>query len=96
MTWRSSARGRRGLPPRSMRRPRASRRWFWIAAPLAAKPARRHGSRIISAFRPASPASALMARAYNQAQKFGAEMAIPDEVDAAWRHSAVPISAAFA
>ena len=30
--------------------------------------------------RPASSGMALMARAYNQAQKFGAEMAIPDEV----------------
>ena len=29
---------------------------------------------------------ALMARAYNQAQKFGAEMAIPDEVSALDAH----------
>ena len=30
---------------------------------------------------------ALMARAYNQAQKFGVEMAIPDEVDGLQRHA---------
>ena len=51
------------------------------AARSAARPAPRRGSRTISAFRPASRGLALMARAYNQAQKFGVEMAIPDEVD---------------
>jgi len=30
---------------------------------------------------PPRPSLALMARAYNQAQKFGAELAIPDEVE---------------
>ena len=32
---------------------------------------------------------ALMARAYNQAQKFGAEMAIPDEVTSLQRRTAM-------
>ncbi len=57
------------------------------AARSAARPAPRRGSRTTSAFRPASRGMALMARAYNQAQKFGAEMAIPDEVGRLHAHA---------
>ena len=79
MTSRSSAPGRPGWQPRSMRRRKGCRRSCSTAAPSADRPARRRASRTISAFRPAFPGMALMARAYNQAQKFGVEMAIPDE-----------------
>ena len=55
-TSRSSARGRRGLRPRSMRRRKGCRSLCSIAARSADRPARRRGSRTISASRPASPA----------------------------------------
>src|SRR5580704_3067414 len=80
LTWSSSAPGRRVLPPRFMQDPRGCRCSLWIVAHSAVKPVRRRASRTIWAFRPASPAWALMARAYNQALKFGVDMAIPDEV----------------
>ncbi len=51
-----------------------------IAARSAARPARPRASRIISASPTGISGMALTARAFNQAQKFGAEMAIPDEI----------------
>ena len=79
-TWPSSAPVRPVSRPRSTRRRRGCRCSCSTAAPSAARRAPRRASRTTSAFRPASRGMALMARAYNQAQKFGAEMAIPDEV----------------
>ena len=80
MTSPSSARDR----PVSRRRLCAHRRGCRcscsISAPSAVRPALRRASRIISAFRPASPGMALAGRAFNQALKFGAEIAIPLEV----------------
>ena len=49
----------------------------------AARPAPARASRTTSASRPASPGEALAGRAYVQAQKFGAEMLIPAEVQSA-------------
>src|SRR5262245_32935495 len=46
----------------------------------AARQAPRHGSKTTWGFPTGITGMALMARAYNQAQKFGVEMAIPDEV----------------
>src|SRR6478735_2796192 len=51
-----SARGRRGLPPPSMERPRAFRSSCSTSVHLADRRALRRGSRTISAFRPASRA----------------------------------------
>ena len=78
-TWPSSAPDRPGWRPPSMRRRKACRRSCSIAAPSADRPAPRRASRTISAFPTGISGMALMARAYNQAQKFGVEMAIPDE-----------------
>ena len=55
-TWPWSARDRPGSPPRSTPRRRVCRCWCSTSAPSAARPARRRGSRTISASRPASPA----------------------------------------
>ena len=52
----SSARDRPALPLRFTRRRRDCPCWCWIAARSAVRPAHRHASRIISAFRPASAA----------------------------------------
>ena len=80
---------RRGRGRRRARRPRG-RGLCRVRGPVgagarssarsAARPAPRRGSRTISAFRPASPAQALAGRAFSQALKFGAEVAIPLEV----------------
>ena len=76
----SSAPGRPGSRPRSMRPPRGCRR-SGPRLPRLRRPGRRlrRASRTISAFPTGISGMALMARAYNQAQKFGVEMAIPDE-----------------
>ena len=71
--------GPAGSRPRSMRRPKGCRCWCSTAAHSAARPGHRRGSRTIWAFPTGITGMALMARAYNQAQKFGVEMAIPDE-----------------
>ena len=76
----SSAPGRRVWLLRFTLHPRDFRFWFWTVAQEAARPALPRGLRIILDFRLASAVIALMARAANQAQKFGVEMAIPDEV----------------
>ena len=79
-TWPWSAPARPASPPRSTPRPRACRCWCSTSARSAARPERRRGSRIIWASPPASPAMALAGRAFSQALKFGAEIAIPLEV----------------
>src|ERR1700722_12498672 len=63
-----------------MQRPRDFRLWCSTPRRSADKPERVPGSRTISDFRPAYRARTLTARAYVQAQKFGAEMVIPTEV----------------
>ena len=62
-----------------MPHPKGFAPWCWTAAVSAARPGPPRGSRITWAFPPAFPGLALMARAYNQAQKFGAEISIPEE-----------------
>ncbi len=79
MTLLSSAPGRAGLATAVYAASEGLSALSWIAAHSAARPARRPGSKTISVFLPGITGMALMARAYNQAQKFGAEMAIPDE-----------------
>ena len=81
ITWPSSAPDPPGSPPQSMRRRQDS-------PPCARLPRLwRSGRRLGSienylGFPTGITGIALMARAYNQAQKFGVEMAIPDEVSA--------------
>ena len=78
-TWPSSAPDRPGLRPRSMRPPKGLSvlvldcRAFGGQAGASARIENYLG------FPTGITGMALMARAYNQAQKFGAEMAIPDE-----------------
>jgi thioredoxin reductase len=54
--------------------------WHSTAARSAARPAPRQRIENYLGFPTGISGMALMARAYNQAQKFGVEMAIPDEV----------------
>jgi hypothetical protein len=65
---------------RELRSAKVFPRWCSTAAPEAVKPALRRGSKIIFGFPMGTSGAALMARAYNQAHKFGVEIAIPDEV----------------
>ena len=76
----SSAAAPPGCRPRSMPPPRGLRWRCATRGRSADKPAPARASRITLAFRPEFPGMALTARAFNQAQKFGAEMMIPVEV----------------
>ena len=80
MTSRWSAPGLRAFRPRSTPPPKAFRSRFSTPAPPAARPGPALGSRTTSAFQPASSGQALTARAFIQAQKFGADVVIPATV----------------
>ena len=79
-TWRSSAPGPRVSPPPSTPPPKGCRSSCSTRGRSAARPGRRRASRTTLGFPTGISGMALMARAFNQAQKFGAEMAIPDEI----------------
>ena len=75
-TWSSSAPGRPGSPRPCTARRKGSTSWSSSRARREARPARARGSRTTSGFPPASPGRSWPARAYTQAQKFGAEMIV--------------------
>jgi hypothetical protein len=68
------------LLQQSMPAPKGSSSWFSIAVRSAAKPAPRSRIENSLGFPTGITGMALMARAYNQAWKFGVEMVIPDKV----------------
>ena len=71
--------GPAGLAPRSTPAPKGCRCWRSTAARSAARPGPRHGIENYLGFPTGISGMALMGRAYSQAQKFGVELAIPDE-----------------
>lgn len=71
----SSEQARRVLPRRCMRPLKGSLYWCWTPVLSEVRPVLRPGSSL--GFPTGISGMALMARAYNQAQKFGVDMAIP-------------------
>ncbi len=84
-TWPSSGPGRRAWPPRSMPRPKGFRCWCSTAAAFGGQAGASARIENYLGFPTGITGMALMARAYNQAQKFGVEMAIPGRGDRACR-----------
>ena len=78
-TSRSSAPGRPGWRPRSTRRPKACRSIVLDCRAFGGQAGASSRIENYLGFPTGISGMALMARAYNQAQKFGAEIAIPDE-----------------
>ena len=79
MTWSSSGPGPLDWPLPFTRRPKASRSWCSTADAFGGQAGASTRIENYLGFPTGITGMALMARAYTQAQKFGAEMAIPDE-----------------